>query len=62
MTNLPAAKPDDMTRIPGLYRRWELAELIKPGQSYHIEASGHADDGTPLFAVFCGGDGAGLPE
>ena len=43
---------DDMTRMPGLFRRWELAELIMPGQSYHIEAAGHGDDGTPLFAVY----------
>jgi len=61
MTNLPEPTSNDMTRIPGLYRRWELAELILPGQFYHIEAAGHADDGTPLFAVFKGvdPDGAG---
>lgn len=64
MLSLPEPKTDDMTRIPGLFRRWELAELILPGQSYHIEAAGKADDGTPLFAVFRGvaSDAAGLAE
>jgi hypothetical protein len=27
-------------RIPGLFRRWELAELMKPGDDYHIEDAG----------------------
>jgi hypothetical protein len=54
MLNLPEPEMDDMTRIPGLFRRWELAELILPGQSYHIEAAGLSDDGTPLFAVYSG--------
>lgn len=64
MLNMPEPKSDEMTRIPGLYRRWELAELILPGQSYHIEAAGHADDGTPLFAVYTGADphATGLSE
>ena len=39
-------------RIPGLFRRWELAELMKPGEDYHIEDAGRASDGTPLLAVY----------
>ena len=30
-------------RIPGLYRRWELAELMKPGEDYHLEDAGRAE-------------------
>ena len=41
-----------LRRIPGLYRRWEVAELLKPGEDYHLEDAGHADDGTPLLAVY----------
>ena len=43
-----------LRRIPGLFRRWELAELLKPGEDYHLEDAGHADDGTPLLAVYRG--------
>jgi hypothetical protein len=39
-------------RIPGLFRRWELAELMKSGEDYHIEDAGRASDGTPLLAVY----------
>jgi hypothetical protein len=39
-------------RIPGLFRRWELAALMKPGEDYHIEDAGRASDGTPLLAVY----------
>jgi hypothetical protein len=39
-------------RIPGLFRRWELAELMKPGEDYHLEDAGCASDGTPLLAVY----------
>lgn len=42
----------DMHRIPGLFRRWELAEVIRAGQSYQVEAAGHCDDGSPLFALY----------
>lgn len=44
--------PDAMQRIPGLFRRWELAEVLVPGRSYRIECAGAADDDTPLFAVY----------
>ena len=27
-------------RIPGLFRRWELAELMRPGEDYHLEDAG----------------------
>jgi hypothetical protein len=42
----------NLHRIPGLFRRWELAELLKPGEDYHLEDAGRAADGTPLLAVY----------
>ena len=44
--------PNDLQRLPGLFRRWELAEVLQPGRSYRLERAGAADDGTPLYAVF----------
>jgi hypothetical protein len=44
--------PDDLKRIPGLFRRWELAEIIESGQFYRIEDAGEAGDGTVLYAVY----------
>ncbi len=38
-------------RIPGLFPRWELAELMKPGEDYHLEDAGRTNDGTRLIAV-----------
>ena len=47
---------DDRTaefiRVPGLLRRWEMAELLEVGCDFHIEEAGHADDGTALFALY----------
>ena len=56
--------PDDLHRLPGLFRRWEFAALLAPGCHYRIERAGTADHGTPLFAVYAGagqsaGDGEG---
>ena len=39
-------------RLPGLYRRWELIEILRPGVHYHLEHAGAMQDGTPLIAVF----------
>ena len=39
-------------RLPGLYRRWELIEILRPGAHYHLEDAGRMEDGTPLLAVF----------
>ena len=44
--------PNDLHRLPGLFRRWELAEVLLPGRYCRIERAGAADDGTPLYAVY----------
>jgi hypothetical protein len=39
-------------RLPGLFQRWELDQVIGPGEDIRIEEAGSACDGTPLFAVY----------
>jgi hypothetical protein len=46
----------DLTRIPGLYRRWELPEILKNQRAYRIENAGAHQDGTPLVAVYADAD------
>lgn len=43
---------EDLKRLPGLYRRWELADALEPHKKYQIEDAGHHADGSPLFAVY----------
>ncbi len=42
----------DFMRLPGLYRRWDMAMMLEPGADYHVEYATTAADGTPLFAVY----------
>ncbi len=42
----------DLVRLPGLFRRWEIAEVIQPGCEFQVEEAGTASDGTELFAVY----------
>lgn len=50
----PSLEPDsdEFLRLPGLFRRWELEQVLEPGFDFHIEEAGEASDGTPLFAVY----------
>lgn len=43
---------DDAWRLPGLYRSWELSQVLAPGANFRIEEAGHTREGTPLLAVF----------
>ena len=43
---------DDYVRLPGLFRRWEIEQVLEPGLDFHLEEAGEASDGTPLFAVY----------
>jgi hypothetical protein len=40
-------------RLPGLFRRWELEQVIEGSDEFHISSSGRAEDGSELFAVYC---------
>ena len=42
----------EMRRVPGLFRRWELAQVLKPREDYHLEDAGTTSDGTALIAVY----------
>lgn len=46
----------DLKRIHGLYRRWELPEILKDQRAYRIENAGAHQDGTPLVAVYADAD------
>jgi len=49
----PADTPsEDLKRIPGLFRRWELPEIFEANRDYHIEDAGVHADGTPLVALY----------
>ena len=49
----PADIPsEDLKRIPGLFRRWELPEILKNQGAYRIENAGAHQDGTPLVAIY----------
>lgn len=42
----------ELRRLPGLFRRWELTEVLEQHRNYQIEDAGLHSDGTPLVAVF----------
>lgn len=45
---------DELCRLPGLFRRWELSQVLDPGHDYRIEDAGATSDGAPLFAIYKG--------
>ena len=48
--NLPG--DEDFVRLPGLFRRWELNDVVEPGADFHLEDAGEAADGTQLIAIY----------
>ena len=49
---LDAEHDDDYTRLPGLFRRWEIEAALKAGMDFHLEEAGYASDGSVLYVVF----------
>ena len=48
-------EPEDnaeFRRLPGLFRSWELPQLVEPHGDYRIEDAGETEDGAPLFVVW----------
>ena len=43
---------EDFIRLPGLFRRWELNDVIELGADFHLEDAGEAADGTQRIAVY----------
>jgi hypothetical protein len=52
MTDPSDIPSEDLKRIPGLFRRWELPEIFEANRDYHIEDAGVHADGTPLIALY----------
>ncbi len=48
----PTLAAGEFVRLPGLFRRWEIEQVLEPGVDFHLEEAGEASDGTPLFAVY----------
>jgi hypothetical protein len=45
-------KAQDFVRLPGLFRRWELEDVLKVGTDFHLEDAGETADGTQLIAIY----------
>jgi|GEM_PF-2582213 len=52
MNDFTLSSSNDFRRIPGLFRRWELAQVIDAGEDYHVEDAGMTSDGTTIFAIY----------
>ena len=47
-----AAAEAGFIRTPGLYRRWELPQVLEAGTDFRLEEMSTSPDATPLFAVY----------
>ena len=43
---------EEFLRLPGLFRRWELEQVIEGSDEFHISTAGSTEDGTELFTVY----------
>jgi len=47
-----AYDPRRYERLPGLFRRWELEDVIEAGYEYRVEEAGRDADGSTLFVLY----------
>ena len=47
------SEESEWLRLPGLFRRWELEQVMALDQEFLIEAEESDRQGTSLFAVYC---------
>lgn len=59
MDTVIAPPGEQFLRLPGLFRRWELGQIIETGTGYMIENAGSTEDGTPVFAVYAADPASG---
>jgi hypothetical protein len=52
-TPTPPPAPEDLVRLPGLFRRWELSQVIDADREFIVEEAGEDQSGTKLFRIFC---------
>ena len=38
--------------VPGIYRRWEIEQVLEEGVDCHLEDAGTTSDGARLYMVF----------
>lgn len=43
---------DDFVRLSGLFRAWEVSQVLEPDSQFLLEPEGSTDDGEPLFALY----------
>lgn len=49
----PETEPEELVRLPGLFRRWEIEQVIDDSaDTFRVEPVGKAPDGSALFAVY----------
>jgi hypothetical protein len=44
--------PDDFFRLPGLFRRWELEQVIESDADFYVQSAGHDESGCSLFQIY----------
>jgi hypothetical protein len=49
---VPEAGREEFHRLPGLFRRWEIEQVIDSRAEFHLESAGSTSDGTTLFALY----------
>lgn len=49
---VPQPSHEEYVRLPGLFRRWEIEQVVDLGADFLLERAGDAADGTSLFAVY----------
>ena len=48
----PMFGDDEWLRLPGLFRRWEIEQVIDREHDFYIEDAGQCVDGTSLLAIY----------
>lgn len=48
----PRPLASDLVKVPGLFVRAELDDVITPDADFYVEPAGKTEDGTPLLAVY----------
>lgn len=48
----PCTRSEEFLRLPGLFRRWEIEQVIEGSDEFHVSAAGATEDGAELFAVY----------
>jgi len=53
--NIALQGPEDLSewkRIPGLFRKFEFAQLINDNDAISFQKQGKTEDGTPLWVLY----------